>query len=156
MSDSAYSLRFVSTFCILLVVSLLIMLGIGVGYHTSPLEVIPGLLLFSFLSLGGLLLADIVPIPFPAVGWVAVLGVIFSVPGLLPWTNSFIDYANRIPFLATATPPLAFAGIAVGKDWSKFKKVGWKGIFVVFLVFSGTFVGSALVAEFLLRLTKAI
>ncbi|KUO73083.1 MAG: hypothetical protein APF77_20660 [Clostridia bacterium BRH_c25] len=144
------------SFMAFVVVSFIMTLGIWVGYGTSPLVVLPGLVIYVFICIVGVLLARIVPVPFPAVGWVAIVGIILSVPGLFPWSASFVSYSDKVPFLATATPALAYAGIAVGKDWSKFKKIGWKGILVCFLVFSGTFIGSAAVAEIILRLTGAI
>lgn len=139
------------SFFVLIVVCLIMSIGIWVGYHVSPQEVFPGLALYCLICLGGVLLSSIVPGGFPAVGWVAVIGIVFSMPGLLPWSEKFVAWSDKIPFLATATPALAYSGIAFGKDWEKFKRIGWRGILVSFLVFAGTFIGSAVVAELVLR-----
>lgn len=141
---------------IFVVVCFMIAMGIWVGYGTSPLELLPGLSLYIVICIIGVLLAEIVPIPFPAVGWVAIVGILFSIPGLLPWAESFSIYSDKIPFIATATPALAYAGVAVGKDWDKFKKIGWRGIIISMLVFAGTFIGSAIVAEIVLRITNQV
>jgi hypothetical protein len=142
---------FYSSF-VLIAVCLIMSAGIWVGYGIPPREVFPGLALYCFVCLGGVLLSSVVPGGFPAVGWVAVIGIVFSVPGFFPWSEEFVAWSDKIPFLATATPVLAYSGIAFGKDWGKFKKIGWRGILVSFLVFAGTFVGSAAVAEMILRL----
>lgn len=140
----------------LITVSFMMLIGMWAGYGISPFTLLPGIIIYIVICLGGILLAEFVPLPFPAVGWVAIVGILFSVPGLLPWAESFGSYSDKIPFIATATPALAYAGIAVGKDWSKFRKIGWKGIVVCFLVFSGTFIGSAIVAELILRITGTV
>lgn len=133
----------------------LILVGIWVGYKVSPLESLPGMLILLGICISGIVLAKVIPISFPAVGWAAIVGVLVTVPGLLPWASQITAYVTKIPFLATATPALAFAGIAVGKDWKEFVKIGWKGIIVSLLVLMGTFMGSAIVAEILLRFSGA-
>ncbi|MBF9002507.1 hypothetical protein [Vibrio nitrifigilis] len=130
--------------------------GIWVGYGSSPVEQLPPLILYLIISLLGIFLAEVLPIPFPAVGWVALLGVLISIPDFLPHADELVELSNRVPFISTATVALTFAGISVGKDWKQFKRVGWRGIILSFFVFSGTYLGSALVAELVLRVTGVV
>jgi hypothetical protein len=44
----------------------------------------------------------------------------------------------------------------MGKDWAEFKKIGWRGVLVSGLVMFGTFFGSAIVAEIILKIQGII
>ena len=50
----------------------------------------------------------------------------------------------------------AVAGISIGNEIKAFAKQGWKMIIIALLVMTGTFFGSALVANIILSLTHAI
>ena len=58
--------------------------------------------------------------------------------------------------MALCTPILAYAGIAIGKDLDDFKKQGVSIVIVSILTFIGTFVGSAVIAEVVLKVTGQI
>lgn len=133
--------------------SFMILVGTWVGYKVSPIAALPGILILMAVSVLGVVLSKIIPFKFPAVGWAAVIGVIITIPGFLPGAAKITEFVSRIPFLATATPALAFAGIAVGKDGKDFAKIGWKGILVSLTVMTGTFLGSAVVAEIVMRIS---
>lgn len=143
-------------FAILILIGLIMIAGINVGYKTDIAILFKGVLILTIISAAGYILSKIIPIKFPAVGWVAIIGIIVSIPDFLPINNMVLRSVEDIPFIATATPALAFAGIAVGKDWEAFKKIGWKGIVVSLLVLTGTLLGSALMAEFILRVLGKI
>ena len=63
---------------------------------------------------------------------------------------------NKIGLLPLCTPILAYAGISLGKDFGTFKSQGIAIVCVALLTFVGTYVGSAVIAEVVLRLTGAI
>lgn len=148
---SIFSREMIKTFAVLLLVGFIMVVGINIGYKTNIIILFKGVLILTAISVVGYILAKVIPIKFPAVGWVAIIGIVLSIPDFLPINNMILKSVEDIPFIATATPALAFAGIAVGKDWEAFKKIGWKGIVVSLLVLTGTLVGSALMAEFILR-----
>ncbi|MEY8415725.1 DUF340 domain-containing protein [Tissierella praeacuta] len=148
---SIFSREMIKTFAVLLLVGFIMVVGINIGYKTNIIILFKGVLILTVISVVGYILAKVIPIKFPAVGWVAIIGIVLSIPDFLPINNMILKSVEDIPFIATATPALAFAGIAVGKDWEAFKKIGWKGIVVSLLVLTGTLVGSALMAEFILR-----
>ncbi len=67
-----------------------------------------------------------------------------------------MEYTNSVNFLGTTTPILAFAGIAVGTQVDRLKQLSWKLVVVAFAVFLGTFFGSAVVAEIVLKIQGLI
>ncbi|MEW8972796.1 MAG: hypothetical protein AB2375_01265 [Tissierellaceae bacterium] len=148
---SIFNREMMKTFAILALIGLIMTIGINIGYKADIVSIFKGVLILTVISIIGYILAKIIPIKFPAVGWVAIIGIILSIPDFLPINNIILKNVENIPFIATATPALAFAGIAVGKDWEAFKKIGWKGIVVSLLVLTGTLLGSALMAEIILR-----
>ncbi|WP_237444402.1 hypothetical protein [Sinobacterium norvegicum] len=55
---------------------------------------------------------------------------------------------NKVNFLAILPPVLACAGVAISSsEVQTFTQSGWKIAIVAMLVFTGTFVGSALIGE---------
>jgi len=58
--------------------------------------------------------------------------------------------------MALCTPILAYAGIAIGKDLDEFKKQGVTIVIVAILTFIGTFIGSAVIAQVVLKATGQI
>lgn len=54
--------------------------------------------------------------------------------------------------LSLATPVVAYAGVSIGNSWADFAKLGWKTIVVGIVILLSTYVGSALVAEIVLRI----
>ena len=87
----------------------------------------------------------------PTVAYICTLGTIVTIPDFLPCAAFVGKYAGKVSFLGLCTPILAYAGLAVGKDMEMFKKLGWKIVVVGLFVFVGTFVGSAVIAELVLR-----
>ena len=62
-----------------------------------------------------------------------------------------------INFLALAVPPLAYAGFAISKlEIDVLKRSGWKILLVAIMVFLGTYVGSAVIAEITLQITGGV
>jgi hypothetical protein len=58
--------------------------------------------------------------------------------------------------LGTTTPILAFAGISVGNRITQLKTVSWRLIIVAFAVFTGTYFGSALISQVVLKIQGII
>ena len=70
--------------------------------------------------------------------------------------DEVIAAANGINFTAPLTLVGAYAGISIGDQIKSFVKQGWKMIIVGVLVMTGTFLGSACIAQLVLSLTHAI
>ncbi|MBQ1422846.1 MAG: hypothetical protein IIY96_00230 [Lachnospiraceae bacterium] len=116
----------------------------------SPLANIPGVLILLIISLIGLILAELVPAVHVSI-WITLIGVLLAMP-YNTITGPFVaEQVGKIGLLPLATPILAYAGVSIGKDWVEFKKIGWRGIIVAFLVMVGTYVGSAIIAQIILK-----
>ncbi|WP_339859611.1 hypothetical protein [Thalassospira alkalitolerans] len=111
-----------------------------------------GMVVIYLISMVGLLLTRYAPFYLPSVAWISLVGIVAT----LPWTPGsewIVAQAKSVNFLALATPALAYAGFAIAKkEIEVAKHSGWKLALVACLVFLGTYAGSVLVAELILRL----
>ncbi|NLY49771.1 MAG: DUF340 domain-containing protein [Firmicutes bacterium] len=140
---------------VLLLTAGFVLVGNLIGFKINPIEALPGMLFLLAIVLAGLALAKIVPIKLPSIVYISALGIMLTVPGF-PGAEWFTAQASKVQFLALCTPVLAYAGIASGKDLDDFKKLGWRIVVVSSLVFIGTFVGSAIIAQVVLKFTGQI
>jgi hypothetical protein len=126
-----------------------------VNWVTNFVGSVPGILILCGIAWLGMVLGAVVPGPVPSIIWITLIGVILSIPWM-PTSKYVIDSTNKIALLATCTPVLAYAGVSMGKDWAEFKKIGWRGIVVSCFVIFGTFFGSAIIAEIILKVEGII
>lgn len=102
----------------------------------------------------GYALAHSIPIRnFPDLFWVSLVAMVVAWPGVpgSDWVRGTIDGVN---FLPTITPLMAFAALGLGeKEVRLFRNTGIQFVLISLLVFVGTFMGSALVAQLVLSLT---
>ncbi|MDO5114613.1 MAG: DUF340 domain-containing protein [Synergistaceae bacterium] len=116
------------------------------------LGAVPGLLVLFAIIAGGVLIAHLIPWKgLPSVAYIVTLGCIVTVPGF-PGAEQLTAWVSKVSFIGLCTPILAYAGLAVGKDIGVLKSQGWKIVVVGLVVFVGTFMGSALIAELVLRM----
>ncbi|MFP7170322.1 hypothetical protein [Terribacillus sp. FSL K6-0262] len=118
---------------------------------STPVEwmTIMGLLTLWLFSMIGVLLSDLMkkaPLKFlrefPMLGWVAVTSLI-----LCMCFDFFVEAIGYVDFLSITTPILTFAGISVVDRLVDLRKTSWKVGIVAVFVFTGTYVGSALLSE---------
>ncbi|MEE1618601.1 hypothetical protein [Brachybacterium sp. J153] len=120
------------------------------------LDIVIGLAVLYGMCVVGLLLTRYVPLRLPSVAWISLVAVVLTLP-MLPWAGAVFPLVEGIDFLALAVPPLAYAGFAISKlEIDVLKRSGWKILAIAILVFLGTYIGSALIAELTLRLTGAV
>lgn len=124
--------------------------GNWAGYDILPLAAIPGMIVLILICLAGFILRELIPINFPSIAYISIIGVIVSMPWM-PGADKIVEWTGEVELLALATPILAYAGIAIGRSWTDFMKLGWKTLIVGSLVMLGTFLGSAVIAEIILR-----
>lgn len=114
-----------------------------------------GMVVIYLITMVGLLLTRFAPFYLPSVAWISLVGILAT----LPWTPGsewIVAQAKSVNFLALATPALAYAGFAIAKkEIEVARHSGWKLALVACLVFLGTYAGSVLVAELILRLQGA-
>ncbi len=142
-------------FRILVIVAVVTLVGNLAGFKINPIEALPGMLILLGIVMLGLLLSKIIPSKLPSIVYISLIGIILTVPGF-PGSAWFTEQAGKVQFLALCTPILAYAGIASGKDLDDFKKLGWRIMVVSLFTFVGTFIGSAIIAQIVLKLTGQI
>lgn len=125
-------------------------LGNWIGFEVLPFQAVPGIIVLIIICLVGLIVQKLMPGNIPSVAYIAIIGVIVSMPGM-PGSEKIVAWTNEVNILALATPILAYAGIAIGRSWTDFVELGWRSIVVAMFVLLGTFLGSAVIAELILR-----
>ncbi len=140
----------------MIVVGMMILVGQKIGFGFSVVDAIPGVILIIIIAMLSLIIKDLTPkLQFPAFAWATMIALILSMP-FMPTANLFLAYTDKIHFLGTTTPILAFAGISVGNKIEELKKISWKLVIVAMLVFCGTFFGSAIIAQTVLKMQGII
>jgi hypothetical protein len=144
-----------NTLKMLIIVGIVTLVGNTIGYDNGIVESIPGMVIIIAIGAVSLLLAREVPAELPSFAYAIFIAMVLALP-FSPTQELFLRYTDRISFLATATPILAYAGLSVSLQMDRLKKVGWKLILVAVFVFFGTYFGSALIAHIVLGLQGLI
>lgn len=144
-----------SNLLILFITGVLTLIGNFVGFKVSPLEAMPGVLILIIIAFLGILLSKIIPIKIPSVAYIVTLSTIITIPGM-PMAELISNYTAKVNFLALCTPILAYAGIYTGKNMDTLKKTGWKIFILALFVMLGTYLGSAIIAQIILKLLGQI
>ncbi|WP_251330885.1 hypothetical protein [Haloplanus pelagicus] len=130
----------------LVVVGVITLIGNTVGYDAGIVESIPGIVLIIAIGIVSLYLAREIPLELPSFAYAIFIAMVLALP-FSPTQEVFLRYTDRISFLATATPILAYAGLSVSLQMDRLKQIGWKLVVVAVFVFFGTFFGSAIIAQ---------
>ena len=146
---------FLDSIVVMIVTGIIIAIGNAVGYKVSVLGSIPGLVYLFLIILAGVAMTKIIPWKIPSIAWVTLIGILVTVPAF-PLSKTIVEATGKVNLLATATPVLAYAGIALGKDMATLREMGWKIVVVSIFVFVGTFVGSAVIAHVILKMQGLI
>ncbi|WP_054958039.1 hypothetical protein [Paenibacillus dakarensis] len=85
---------------------------------------------------------------FPVLGWVSITSLVMCL-----LSDFFVEAIQAVDFLSITTPILTFAGISVANRLVELKNTSWKIAIVAIFVFSGTYIGSTLVAQLGLFIT---
>ena len=139
----------------------------GTGYMDSIVRSLPGMGILIGFALAGILCKRYIPIQLPAAAYIVTIGCIMSIPGAPESTGTVSQFMNglsgtvmkyvaEINFMSLTTPVLAYAGLSLAKDLEALKESGWKLVLVAIFVFIGTFIGSAFIADVVLRMTGQI
>ena len=140
---------------------LLVISGLGIalanfiGFDVGFMDSLPGILVLLGISAAAVVLSKILPLKLPIVAYCSIIGLLAASP-ICPAREVVIAAANGINFTAPLTLVGAYAGISIGDQIKSFVKQGWKMIIVGVLVMTGTFLGSAAIAQVVLSLTNAI
>ena len=92
----------------------------------------------------------------PVILYVALITTILSFPFAGWFATTMQTEFAKIGLLPLCTPILAYAGISAGKDLDTFKKQGFAIVCTALIAFIGTYIGSAIIAQIVLRLSGVI
>ena len=130
------------------------------GAPVTPLEAAPALVVMVALVLFAMAVQSLLErIPkWPKLPTALYLTLINTYMGcnISPFQNWIVTNISKVNLMALCTPILAYAGIAIGKDLDEFRKQGVPIVIVSILTFVGTFVGSAVIAQIVLKVTGQI
>ncbi|WP_054636044.1 hypothetical protein [Thalassobacillus sp. C254] len=129
--------------------------GNWMGFDILPFDALPGMLTLIVIALAGMIVQKLLPFQLPSVAYIGLIGVLVSMPWI-PGSSYVVAWTEQVELLALTTPILAYAGISIGRNWTDFLSLGWRSIVVAVFVFLGTFIGSALIAEVVLRMQGII
>ena len=133
------------------IVCLVALVGNQLGAQINILTALPGMVILLGMVMAGLVVTKVAPFYLPSVAWIALISTILTLPWF-PTSAPIIEQVQHVNVLSLATPVLAYAGLAITKrELDVYKASGWKIIVVALLVFFATFVGSALIAEVVLK-----
>ena len=144
-----------SNLLILFITGVLTLVGNFVGFKVNPMEAVPGILILIIIAFIGILISKIFPIKIPSVAYIVTLATILTIPGM-PMAELISDYTAKVNFLALCTPILAYAGIYTGKNLNTLKRTGWKIFILALFVMLGTYLGSAIIAQIILKMLGQI
>lgn len=148
---------FLQQFGLLLLVSTIMILTNVLGYKMLLVDSIYGIAILCGIALVGLTLSKFMSrfINLPSMMYVSLLGLLLACP-ISPVKDIIISLTSKVAFMAPATALGAFAGISLSKDLKSFAKMGWKFVIITIFVITGTFIGSTLIAQIVLKVTGAI
>ena len=140
---------------VFLVFSVIVAIGNVFSVHAPFADSLIGMLIIVAITFIGLCIGEVIPFHIPSIIIICLIGMFFAIPGVL--TADFVThYASQVDLTTICAAFLAYVGIALGKDWEKFKKIGWRGILITLIVITGTYLGSAIIAHLILLLSGSI
>lgn len=114
-----------------------------------------GMLAIVLISLISLKIKERIPLKIPAFAWASLLSLLLTTPWS-PVADLLLRLTKQISAGQIGTVILAVAGVSIGTRLSDIKKLSWKIIIVAIIVFIGTFFGSALVSQMILKMQGII
>ena len=123
--------------------------------NLNVVNAILGMLIIILISLIALKIKESLPIKIPAFAWASLLSLLLTTPWS-PVQGIILELIKEISAGQIGTVILAFAGVSIGLKLNDIKKLSWKMVIIAFVVFIGTFFGSALISHFVLRIQGII
>ena len=109
-----------------------------------------GMLIIVAVSLLSLKVKSMIPLKIHAFAWESLFALLLTTPWC-PIQQYFLTVTKQISAGVIGTVILAVAGVSIGCKLDDIKKLSWKIVLVAFVVFIGTFFGSALISELILK-----
>lgn len=125
----------------------------------NPLMALPGLLGMLFCIVAGCLAQELIEksgkIHLPTILYISMVTIVLSIPGV-PTANFISSSFGKVGLLPLCTPILGYAGLSIAKDLDEFRKQGIGIVVTALCTFAGTFLGSAIIAQLILKFTGVI
>ena len=128
----------------------------GAVDFSPALAAVPGMLIIIVMVMAGLVMKTLIPLPLPAIAYCVLIACIFTIPGFIPGAETISELLNKVNFMALATPVTACVGLSAAKDLPQLKKAGLPLLVVTILAIIGSFIGSAQIADIVLKLTGVV
>ncbi len=109
-----------------------------------------GMIVLITIAVAAMLIKENVKLKVPAFAWASLLGLLLTTPWS-PVQDLVLNMTKQYSTLSVSTCILAIAGISVGNKLVDIKKISWKIVVVAMMAFVGTFFGSALISEAILK-----
>lgn len=153
--------KYLGVLCITAVISIvgLYVSSIRMGSDSTMADVLVGMLWLFGITVIGLildLLLQKVHINLPTILYIAFLASFASIPGISPVAAPFNEAMTHLDLLPLCTPILAYAGISSAKELDSFKKQGLKIVVITICALIGTYIGSAVIANIVLKLMGTV
>ena len=117
---------------------------------------IVGLLIISVICLLGMLIGEVKCLKkIPTFAWASLNSLLLTTP-FCPLADLILKYTGNIGTSQIGTVILAVAGVSIGTRLADVKRLSWKIVIISILVFCGTFFGSALIAQMILKIQGII
>lgn len=114
-----------------------------------------GMLALIAIAFVSLKIKEALPWKIPAFAWASLLALLMTTPWS-PVAELLLKIASPIGTTQIGTVILAIAGVSIGTKLNDLKKLSWKMVIVAVVVFLGTFFGSALISQIILKLQGII
>ncbi len=119
----------------------------------SVADSLPGVLILLVISLLAVVCQRFIPLKkLPVLAYCSIIGLLLACP-ISPISSFVIASAAKINFSAPLAMMGTYAGISISNQLRTFVKQGWKMIVLSILIMLGTFTGSLLIADFMLKVT---
>ena len=135
---------------VLLITGAMSLVANTVGTKNELAQAILGMLILIAIAFAGMWLGRVLPGHIPGAAYIVTIGCILTYPGF-PGADFINASVKNVGFLQLCTPILAYAGIAICKDLDVFVKSSWRIVLVSVVVFIGTYIGSAIIAQCILQ-----
>lgn len=107
------------------------------------------------ISIVSVKIKEALPLKIPAFAWASLISMLLTIPAS-PVGPYILQMTKQITTGEIGTVILAVAGISIGTRIDDVKKLSWRIILVAIVVFCGTFFGSALIAQLIMKVQGLI
>ncbi|EFB90407.1 hypothetical protein HMPREF7215_0240 [Pyramidobacter piscolens W5455] len=140
---------------VLLSAAVLITHYAAIGQKLNLVNAIIGMIIIVAISIVSVKIKEALPLKIPAFAWASLISMLLTIPAS-PVGPYILQMTKQITTGEIGTVILAVAGISIGTRIDDVKKLSWRIILVAIVVFCGTFFGSALIAQLIMKVQGLI